>query len=99
MKFHADVAGYVTGVRFYKGPRNNGTHVGSLWSATGTRLARATFTGETTTGWQEVTFDTPVAVTADTTYVASYFAPGGGYGVDTGYFPSAYVEPASARAP
>ena len=31
--------GLVTAIRFYKGPGNGGTHTGSLWSATGTRLA------------------------------------------------------------
>ena len=33
-------------------------------SATGTRLATGTFTGETTSGWQTLTFATPVDVTA-----------------------------------
>ena len=56
VKFRADAAGYVTGVRFYKGAGNTGTHVGHLWSATGTLLATATFTGETATGWQQVSF-------------------------------------------
>ncbi len=93
VKFRADLSGYVTGVRFYKGPKNGGIHVGSLWSAAGVRLARATFTGESATGWQEVAFDTPVAVSGDTTYVVSYFAPTGGYGLDTGYFPAAYARP------
>src|SRR4051794_39968894 len=31
MKFRADQAGFVTGVRFYKGTGNTGTHTGSLW--------------------------------------------------------------------
>ena len=33
MKFRASVAGYVTGIRFYKGTGNTGTHTGSLWNA------------------------------------------------------------------
>ena len=41
----------------------------------GHQLATVTFTGETATGWQQATFPGPVAVTANTTYVASYFAP------------------------
>ncbi len=45
MKFTSDIAGLVTGVRFYKAPTNTGTHIGSLWSATGTLLATATFSG------------------------------------------------------
>ena len=39
VKFRADVAGQVTAIRFYKGTGNTGTHVGHLWSATGTLLA------------------------------------------------------------
>jgi hypothetical protein len=81
VKFRTDVDGYVAGIRFYKGSRNTGTHVGSLWTASGSLLARATFTGESATGWQEVTFDAPVPVTDGTTYVASYFAPAGGWSV------------------
>jgi hypothetical protein len=81
VKLTADFSGSVTGVRFYKAAANTGTHIGSLWSASGTRLAQATFTGESASGWQSVTFATPVAVTANTTYVASYFAPNGHYSV------------------
>ena len=59
VKFRSDVAGTVTGVRFYKAAANTGTHTGSLWSADGTRLAQATFTRESATGWQTVTFSSP----------------------------------------
>ncbi len=45
-------AGQVTGIRFFKGAGNTGTHKGSLWSATGTKLAEVTFVGETASGWQ-----------------------------------------------
>jgi hypothetical protein len=86
VKFRADLDGYITGVRFYKGAGNNGTHVGNLWTTSGTRLATATFTNESETGWQQVTFPTPVAVAANTTYVASYHAPLGHYAADGGYF-------------
>ncbi len=79
MAFTSDTNGYVTGARFYKAAANTGTHVGSLWSATGSLLAQATFTGETASGWQQVTFSSPVAVTAGTTYVVSYYAPKGHY--------------------
>ena len=82
VKFRSDVAGFVTGVRFYKGAGNTGTHVGNLWSASGTLLATATFSGESASGWQQVSFSSPVAVTANTTYVVSYFAPNGHYAVD-----------------
>ena len=92
VRFTTDADGLITGVRFYKGPTNTGTHVGSLWTSTGTRLATATFTGETATGWQQVSFATPVAVTANTVYVASYYAPNGNYAADSAYFASAGVD-------
>src|SRR4029079_467918 len=79
VKFKADYDGSITGIRFYKASANSGTHIGSLWSAAGTRLAQATFTAESASGWQSVTFPSPVAITAGTTYVASYFAPSGHY--------------------
>ena len=80
--FTTDTSGYITGMRFYKATTNTGTHVGSLWSASGTLLAQATFTNETASGWQQVSFSTPVAVTAGTTYVVSYLAPNGHYAPD-----------------
>src|SRR5205814_2043437 len=61
VKFRADAAGYIQGIRFYKSATNTGTHTGSLWSSTGTKLATATFSGETAAGWQEVRFATPAA--------------------------------------
>ena len=92
MKFKADVSGTITGIRFYKGAGNTGTHVGNLWSASGTQLASATFTNETASGWQQVNFTTPVSITAGTVYVASYFAPVGHYAADGGYFATAGVD-------
>jgi hypothetical protein len=90
VKFRATTAGFITGIRFYKGgTANAGTHRGRLWSAAGTQLATANFTGETASGWQQVNFAQPVAVTAGTTYVASYYAPRGRYSVNEGYFTSA----------
>jgi Domain of unknown function (DUF4082)/Bacterial Ig domain/Putative Ig domain len=56
VKSQASTNGTITGIRFYKGPQNTGTHVGSLWSTSGTRLANATFTNETASGWQQVNF-------------------------------------------
>jgi cytochrome c peroxidase len=91
VKFRADTNGYITGIRFYKGPTNTGTHTAHLWTRGGVLLATATFTNETPTGWQQVTFAAPVPVTANTTYVASYFAPSGGYAQDTSYFATSGV--------
>jgi hypothetical protein len=88
MKFRSDAAGTVTGVRFFKGVGNTGTHVGNLWSSSGVLLATATFADESASGWQQVSFSSPVAVTANTTYVVSYLAPNGHYAVDQNFFTS-----------
>lgn len=86
MKFRSDVAGMVTGVRFFKGSFNTGTHVGHVWSSTGTLLASVTFVGETASGWQQAIFSSPVPISANTTYVVSYFAPVGFYSSTKDYF-------------
>ena len=89
VKFQSSVSGYITGLRFYKSPSNTGTHVGSLWTSTGTRLATVTFTNETASGWQQMALPTPVAITANTTYVASYHTNVGYYSANSAYFSSA----------
>lgn len=84
VKFKPAVNGVVTGVRFFKGDGNTGTHTGSLWTGT-TRTATVTFAGETATGWQTAIFAKPVIVKAGTEYVASYLAPVGRYALEGGY--------------
>ena len=93
VKFRSSVDGYITGLRFYKGAGASGTHVGNLWTSAGTLLATATFTGETASGWQQVSFPAAVAISANTTYVASYYVPaGGGYMATGGAFSTTGVE-------
>lgn len=89
VRFRPTVAGTVSAIRFYKGPRNTGTHTGTLWRADGTSLATGTFTGESTAGWQTLVLSSPVPVTAGTEYVASYRAPGGRYSATPNAFASA----------
>ena len=93
VRFTSSSSGFITGVRFFKGVNNTGTHVGNLWSSSGTLLARATFTGESSSGWQQVNFSSPVAITANTVYVASYFSPTGDFAVDRNYFNAAVNNP------
>jgi hypothetical protein len=88
VKFQASTDGQITGLRFYKSEQNTGAHVADLWSATGTLLATASFSNETIGGWQQVNFSTPVAITAGTTYVASYHT-NGDYSADPNYFAAA----------
>jgi lysophospholipase L1-like esterase len=89
VKFESDSPGYITGLRFYKGPTNTGTHIGHLWTSSGTQLASVTFTNETASGWQQATFATPIAISANVVYVASYHTTVGQYAVTQHYFESA----------
>jgi methionine-rich copper-binding protein CopC len=86
VKFQSSVTGWVAGVRFYKGAGNDGTHTGSLWTASGTLLATGTFTDETSSGWQSMLFANPVQISPDTTYVVSYYDPDGDYAFDGDLF-------------
>jgi hypothetical protein len=72
MKFKSDVAGVVSGVRFYKGSLNTGTHTGTIWSSSGQMLTTGTFANETASGWQQLNFTAPVTIAANTTYIVSY---------------------------
>src|SRR5205823_293649 len=72
VKFRSDVNGSVTGIRFYKGAGNNGTHTGLLYSNGGTLLAQASFSGETVSGWQQVNFSNAVSIAANTTYIPAF---------------------------
>ena len=77
---------------------NTGPHVASLWSSAGTTLATATFTGETASGWQQVNFTTPVAISANTVYVASYHTTTGHYSINANYFASTGADNAPLHA-
>jgi chitinase len=98
VKIRSDVKGYITGIRFYKSVANTGTHVANLWSSNGTRLATATFKNETASGWQQVNFSTPVAVAANTVYVASYHTNTGHYSADQKFFAGKGVDNAPLHA-
>ena len=98
VRFQSDSAGYIKGIRFYKGSSNTGPHTGKLWTASGTLMASATFSGETASGWQEVRFATPVAIAASTTYVASYYTASGFYSVTRPLFHLAGLQSAAPCA-
>ncbi|WP_428425276.1 DUF4082 domain-containing protein [Pararhizobium sp.] len=87
MKFQADTAGWITGIRFYKGANNTGSHTGYLWTSTGTLLASATFSAESASGWQSINLSQDVAIQANTTYVVSY-STNGNYSATSNFFNS-----------
>ncbi|MCK1535425.1 MULTISPECIES: DUF4082 domain-containing protein [unclassified Bradyrhizobium] len=89
VRFTSSAAGMISGIKYYKSANDTGTHSGSLWSSTGTLLATATFSNETGSGWQTVTFSNPVSITAGTTYVASFHS-NGHYTSTSNYFTTAH---------
>ncbi|MGB4786353.1 MAG: DUF4082 domain-containing protein [Candidatus Acidiferrum sp.] len=91
VSFKTDTSGTITGIRFYKSAANTGLHKGHLWSRTGALLATVTFTGETASGWQQANFSTPVAIKANTVYVASYQSANGHWSVNWNYFATSGV--------
>jgi Domain of unknown function (DUF4347)/Domain of unknown function (DUF4082) len=79
MEFTSAKAGQLNAIRYYKSPSETGSHIGRIWSNTGTLLGSVTFTNETASGWQQQALATPLNITANTTYVVSvnansYFA-------------------------
>jgi len=93
VKFRATENGYIRAIKFFKGTGNTGDHHVHLWTAGGTLLAEALATNESSIGWQTVSLPNPVAVTAGTTYIASYHTNTGRYSVNENYFQSAHSSP------
>ncbi len=92
--FKTEIAGYVTGMRFYKAAANTGVHDGHLFESNGAGgfgLAEVTFTGESASGWQTATFAKPVWVFPGKTYVVAYTALNGHYSRDSNFFTSPVV--------
>lgn len=71
--FTSDIAGTISAIKFYKVASDTATmHKVSLWDSTCSKLASATTANETASGWQTATFATPVPISSNTTYIASY---------------------------
>lgn len=86
VKFEVRGAPYVSGVKFYKGTDNTGTHVAHLYDVTAsTELASATYSGESSTGWQTVSFNSNVQVRDDHSYMVWVSMPNGHYAADGAY--------------
>jgi hypothetical protein len=82
IKFKAAFDGFISGIWFYKGVGDNAQNTVQLWAAAdGSMLGEATLPAgrANTTGWQLVTFISPVEISANTVYIASYYSPTGVY--------------------
>jgi len=86
VRFKTSAPAEVIAVRFYKSAQNIGTHVVSLWRSNGENIVSVTVTDETASGWQTMYLPTPVQISANTPYVASYLAPNGHYPSNDVYF-------------
>lgn len=83
-RFSVSTAGSATGIRFYKGDANTGVHTGYLWKADGTLLSQIQFSGETASGWQQMSFTTPVHLEPGVEYRVGLHSTTGRYAVDLG---------------
>ncbi len=91
LKFQSNVDGFITGIRFFKGANNIGTHIGTLWNSSGEELASVKFMNETASGWQQASFSNPVPIMANTTLIVSYHTEVGLYSVNNDAFATAGV--------
>jgi hypothetical protein len=79
VKFKTSKTGFVKGIRFYSHASASGTYTGHLWKADGTLLASATFSSISGGTWEQVLFNDPVLIDADSVYIASYHTSAGLY--------------------
>jgi Domain of unknown function (DUF4082) len=100
------VSGTVPGVRFYATTTVSGVYTGGLWTVDssdpggGTLLQQKTL-GVTPTGgaWNDIIFDTPIAVTAGVPYRVGVFSGAGRYVATLGFFSVAGLTNGNVSAP
>jgi hypothetical protein len=84
VKFQGLGAPSIAGVKFYKSSNNTGTHVAHLYDVTAsTELTSATFSSETSSGWQNVNFSSAAPISNTHTYMVWVSMPNGHYAADS----------------
>jgi hypothetical protein len=87
VKFTSSQAATITGVRVYR--VSPGPVTGHLWDgAGGAPLATGSFAGTATHNWQDLMFNSPVAIQAGHSYVASYHVSDTQYAFQHDFFTS-----------
>ena len=72
VKFQSSIAGNVTGIRFWRDiAQDAATITGRLWSAGGSLLGSVVIPAGAPDAWNSALFASPIAIQANTTYVAS----------------------------
>jgi hypothetical protein len=86
VKFWSTHSGTISAIKFYRGRKSPQGYVARLYSASGALLGSVTMAQESSSvpGWQQAVFASPIPIAANTTYVATYYAPSGQYS-DTPY--------------
>jgi len=79
VKFWSSQPGTISGIRFYRARSNSNGYTAKLYTASGTLLASATLRRDSCTlpCWETVSFASPVSISANTTYIASYYSSTG----------------------
>jgi len=79
VKFWTSQPGTISGIRFYRAEVSSHGYVAKLYSAGGVLLGSATLAHESGSmpGWQVANFASPIPISANTTYVASYYSAAG----------------------
>jgi hypothetical protein len=72
VKIQVTSAARLTAIGFYKDSQETGTHIGKVWTSSGTLIAQVTFTNETASGWQQQALSSPLTLQAGSTYVISF---------------------------
>jgi hypothetical protein len=76
LRFMSTVAGEITGIRFYRFAGSGNGQIGYLFDESHAELAEANFPPDTL-GWVTAEFTTPIAIEADTPYMAVQYLPSG----------------------
>jgi hypothetical protein len=100
--FYSAVGGNVVGIRFWKDSTNSGTsQTAALYAMDTTLLGTiASFAGQTSHGWQRANFASPIAIEANTHYIAAVFWPAGKYPFTGAFFNAGdYQDAAPLTAP
>ena len=86
VKFWSSQAGTVSGIRFYRAVASSHGYVARLYSAGGTLLGSATLTrdGWSVPCWEVANFASPISISANRTYVATYYSTMGNGAEDPG---------------
>jgi hypothetical protein len=86
VQFYSTQAGTINGVRFYRGAKSSsGYQVGIFDGTSGARLAYKAVTTDpcaTMPCWEEIDFASPLSISANKTYVSTYWVKGGHYAGD-----------------